>query len=168
MEKVCSKCKTTKEFSLFHKHKGQPHGLARWCKDCAKANSRKHYKTLDPVERLDKKRKWQAENREKVNSYNNEWRKSNPEKHAARQAMRRASKNQATPLWLSDPQKAHIKRTYQLARLMQDITGEEYHVDHIIPLKGDNICGLHVPLNLQVLRADLNLKKSNTFEGEEL
>jgi 5-methylcytosine-specific restriction endonuclease McrA len=76
-------------------------------------------------------------------------------------ASRRAKQKLATPPWLTDPQKAHIKRTYDLATLMEEITGNKYHVDHIIPLKGKNVSGLHVPWNLQVLPADINLQKGN-------
>ena len=76
-------------------------------------------------------------------------------------ASRRAKQKLATPPWLTDPQKAHIKRTYDLAALMEEITGNKYHVDHIIPLKGENVSGLHVPWNLQVLPADINLQKGN-------
>jgi len=166
MTKVCPKCYTEKSFIEFHKHSGKPFGLAVWCKECAKANALNHYKNQDPTLRLEKKRKWQDKNRERVNHYNNEWRKANPHKHSERQSRRRAEKLSATPKWLEDHHKAHIKRTYKLARFMTEVTGESYHVDHIIPLKGKNVCGLHVPENLQVMPARLNLKKSNKLEGE--
>ena len=166
MEKACSKCKTTKSFSEFHKHKGKPFGLTLWCKSCVKVNSANNYKTRPAEDRLKVKRIWQDANRDHVNSYNDNWRRANPDKHAARQAERRASKLKATPNWLSDEQKAHIKRLYALSKTMSEITGIAYHVDHIIPLNHKEVCGLHVPWNLQVLRADLNIKKSNLLEGE--
>ena len=165
MGKRCSKCDTVKSFDSFHKHKGKPHGLARWCKACSIRNAKECYDRRDAEDRLKVKRAWQDSNRDRVNAYSRRWRKSNPDKHAAAQAKRRASKLQATPPWLNGPQKAHILRTYELAKLMTEVTGQEYHVDHILPLKGENVCGLHVPWNLQVLRGDLNRKKSNSMEG---
>ena len=166
MEKACSKCKETKSFGIFHKHKGKPHGLALWCKTCVKENSKRCYDNRDPKERLSVKRAWQDKNRAKVNEYNNTWFRANPATCSAREGRRRAKKLNATPAWLSDEHNAHIKRTYKLASLMKEITGIQYHVDHIVPLQGKSVCGLHVPWNLQVLRADLNLSKSNKLEGD--
>ena len=66
---------------------------------------------------------------------------------------------------LSEEHKTQIKDFYWLARDLRAVTGEEYHVDHIVPLNGKNICGLHVPWNLQVLPADINLSKGNRYDN---
>ncbi len=47
---------------------------------------------------------------------------------------------------------------------MSELTGQKYHVDHIIPLKGQGVCGLHVAENLCVMRADYNLRKNNRLD----
>ena len=70
-------------------------------------------------------------------------------------------KLKAFPKWLSEEQLNQIKQFYELAKECEILTGDKYHVDHIVPLKGKNVCGLHVPWNLQVLPADVNLKKGN-------
>ncbi len=76
-------------------------------------------------------------------------------------AQRRARKLQATPPWLT---KEHIEEMRQIYRLSQEKTkteGTRYHVDHIVPLQGENVCGLHVPWNLQVITATENIVKHN-------
>jgi 5-methylcytosine-specific restriction endonuclease McrA len=50
--------------------------------------------------------------------------------------------------------------------LLNKSTGVQWHVDHIIPLQGKNVSGLHVPENLQVIQGSLNIKKGNRFDNE--
>jgi len=71
----------------------------------------------------------------------------------------------AQPDWLSPRQLIDIERVYEHMRDCTKVTGEPYHVNHITPLRGDTVCGLHVPWNLEVLPADVNIKLSNTFDG---
>jgi hypothetical protein len=70
-------------------------------------------------------------------------------------------KMKAKPSWLSPSQEKEILFFYSLAQEVSSINGEMYHVDHIVPLNGKNVCGLHVPWNLQVLPELENLRKSN-------
>lgn len=71
---------------------------------------------------------------------------------------RRAAKLNACPSWV-DHKEIHkiYRRRAELARE----TGQEWHVDHIIPLQGEKVSGLHVPWNLQIITAHENLSKSN-------
>lgn len=105
-------------------------------------------------------------NREKRREDTKRWRLLNSDKHASKQKKREAAKINRTPSWLSKTQNNQIDEMYWLAADLKAISGQKYHVDHIVPLQGKNISGLHVPWNLQILPADMNCKKSNTFEGE--
>ena len=98
---------------------------------------------------------------EKRSANNKKWFENNRSKHNAKEAKRRAKKLNATPEWLTQDMLDEIEYKYFLARDLSQITGEPHHVDHIVPLQGVDICGLHVPWNLQVLTARDNLSKSN-------
>jgi len=102
-----------------------------------------------------KSREYRLVNREVCNKRVQISTQKNPGKKAAKEAKRRAVKLNATPVWseLEAIKDFYINRP------------EDYHVDHIIPLKGKTVCGLHVLDNLQYLSACDNLKKSNKFYG---
>lgn len=70
----------------------------------------------------------------------------------------------ATPPWAD--MKA-IKAVYIRARELQNATGEEHHVDHIVPLNHPRVCGLHVAWNLQPILAKPNMSKSNYWCPEQ-
>lgn len=86
---------------------------------------------------------------------------SNPDKINALIAKRRSSKAQRTPAWAN---LVEIQKVYRECSLISKSTGVEHHVDHIIPLHGKLVCGLHVHTNLQILTGSENCSKSNTFE----
>jgi hypothetical protein len=79
--------------------------------------------------------------------------------HWARQ--RQLRKLQAMPLWANS---IKIEAMYSLAAMLTKKTSEKWHVDHVIPLKNQFVCGLHVYENLQVISAKENFIKSNKFD----
>jgi 5-methylcytosine-specific restriction endonuclease McrA len=79
----------------------------------------------------------------------------------ANKAKRRAALLQRTPSWLSPAQLKEISALYELAKELQWLSEEPLHVDHIEPLQGSTVSGLHVPWNLQILPESLNLAKGN-------
>ena len=105
--------------------------------------------------------KWRDENRDQHNATNRKWFAANPDKRAALEAKRRSAQLQRTPPWLTAEHLTQIDEFYLAAKMFQMYTGELYHVDHIEPLQGDNVSGLHVPWNLQVIPYKENLQKSN-------
>lgn len=106
---------------------------------------------------------WRKNNREKDNADHRLWNRLNPGKKNALTAKRRAAKLKATPKWLTKEHKKEIACYYITAKELQWLSNEPLEVDHIIPLQNKNICGLHVPWNLQILPKSFNKTKSNKF-----
>jgi hypothetical protein len=79
-------------------------------------------------------------------------------------AKRRTAKMHRTPAWLTVDDLWVIEQAYELAALRTKLFGFSWHVDHILPLQGKKVSGLHVPNNLQVIPWVDNVKKANRFE----
>lgn len=171
--KICKKCKQEKCFEMFNKHKNTKDGLQPWCKNCNRDYINNYLlenkkKPLSPERKLKNQeccKSWRKQNKEKKYLYDKEylirWRKENPEKSAIHSSKRRAAKLNATPMWLTEQDILEIDKFYILRKTLEEQTGVAHHVDHIIPLQGENVCGLHVPWNLQVIPASENISKSN-------
>lgn len=106
---------------------------------------------------------WAKLNPEKRKLKDRRWAKNNLAKANAKKALRRSRKLQRTPPWLNDNQKEEIRNLYKQSQLLSKSTGMAHHVDHIVPLKGETVSGLHVPWNLQILTEKENLQKRNKF-----
>jgi hypothetical protein len=105
--------------------------------------------------------KWQRVNRDMVKVRTSNFRKRNMGLYSYYAMKRHATKLNATPDWLTKFDINYIKHLYIQAKELELLDGIKYHVDHIIPLQGKTVCGLHVPWNLQILEATENIKKGN-------
>jgi 5-methylcytosine-specific restriction endonuclease McrA len=76
-------------------------------------------------------------------------------------SVRKRRHREATPRWLTAEQRLAMRQLYIQARKLTELTKERYVVDHIVPLRSHEVCGLHVPWNLRVITQEENLKKSN-------
>ncbi len=81
---------------------------------------------------------------------------------AALACKRRASQKNAIPAWYDDEA---VRQIYLEARKITSATGIPHHVDHIVPLQHEAVCGLHVQSNLRVMVGIENIKKSNAFDN---
>lgn len=190
--KTCTKCENTLVLSAFyltHKKDRKP-SYRSVCKKCLIADSNERQKAAPENNRMKAKKwreahpekhketwmsyrqrnvevmrkrcsDWRHNNKDLANSFSAAWSKNNPAKTAAQAAKRRAKLLKATPSWANIDA---IQIEYDLAKWCSDVMGEKYHVDHIVPLQGKIVCGLHVHNNLQVIPASLNLTKSNSFK----
>ena len=140
--------------SEFRKHRAK-------CKSCCLIQTLEWQKLNKDKMKL-AQRKHHANNLEKrrevLKKNASRYYKLNKSKSMANSALRKAKKLQRMPSWLTKEQKKQITDMYRKCP-------KGYHVDHIIPLCGKTVSGLHVPWNLQYLSAYENLKKSNSFTG---
>ena len=190
--KKCSHCKEHKELIKFSKNKARYDGFCNLCKKC-EGNAKKTRMATPEGKAV--RKKWEENHKEQRVAYNAEympkyyrehkgdyrrrsdrWNKDNHERakelwrnyyhtpkgkaqHAANESRRRARKLMGAYGFIH--LKAEIDKIYQNRP-------EGYHVDHIIPLRGKNVCGLHVPWNLQYLPAAENIKKNNRVILEDM
>jgi hypothetical protein len=101
---------------------------------------------------------------ERINKgYRAKYRKNHKDLACAERALRRCREKQRTVSWANLEK---IKQLYREARKLTEETGVPHHVDHIIPLQGKLVSGLHVENNLRVIPAKENISKHNRFEIE--
>jgi hypothetical protein len=165
--KTCSRCKVEKDTSFFGKSACNKDGFQFYCRECRKLVCHLSFKRTSE-EQLEKRKaatkKWRQENKHLVQAYSKEYAAANLPKRLVLQKKRECSKMNRTPAWLTEEDNTHIKCLYSLAAMRNKYSGEKWHVDHIIPLQGKLVSGLHVPLNLKVVTATYNSRKYNTYE----
>lgn len=113
---------------------------------------------------LENKRKYQEENKDKVLAWKKAEYEKNKKDYIHRANVRKYRKYNATPNWLTEEHWKEIEEIYNLSREMSTTGETRYDVDHIIPIQGKLVCGLHVPWNLQILERKQNRIKSNLHD----
>lgn len=123
-------------------------------------------------------KRWQEANPEKIKIAAIAWAKANPEKvkatakryiqrhpaeYTARSVANVAKRAKRIPKWLTINDKWMMREAYKLAKLRTNMFGFVWEVDHIIPLRGEFVSGLHVPTNLQVIPKAQNREKRNYY-----
>lgn len=169
----CCSCEQEKPVTEFTKRPDRPRGYMYHCKACQvirtknSANkARENYLARRRAQYREKAEVLKAKALERY--YNNQehnlqrlaqWKKENTTKVYASNNARKRRARLSTPLW-ADLQK--VKQLYKIAATWNELWPEDpVHVDHIIPLKGRNVSGLHTELNLRIIRATDNMRKSN-------
>lgn len=149
-----------------HGHIAPRRTINRSCLTCA-ITARSVYRNTSTGKLKNKEafQRWYAAPENKARCVENatNWR-TTPKGRACNRANTRARqvrKLQACPMW-ADMQK--MKQIYEQARRLSDIIGIEYEVDHVVPLRNPHVCGLHVPVNLEIIPAWQNKLKHNKFE----
>ncbi len=178
MSKECGLCKTIKHLDSFNIFKYGKHGRASYCIPCMREYRKKRYheyykknpeykekararsswynflNSIDPLKR--EKERLRSRDRykkdpERANRFTSNWAKKYPWKAAEKVTRRRCAQKNATPPWVN---------TEDIKKIYSKVT-KGFEVDHIVPLVGENVCGLHVPWNLRIISASENRRKSN-------
>lgn len=191
--KICKTCKSEKSLIDFGKSKRHKDGLLSSCKECTrkkrsdyfkknpeafskKRNREKQWKLDNPERVKINDQKYRNKNKEAIDKRHRNYVKNNPDKikkakkhyeirnpevRAEIKTRRRAAERLCVPEW---SEKEKIRVIYQKAKWLSELTGLTYHVDHIIPIQGKDVCGLHVWSNLQILEASINCSKQDKYD----
>ena len=150
------------------------------CRQCSLLNVLE-WQRKNPKKAAANMRRWQERNPGVAAERRKQWYQDNLERHkttvqaylAARPGLRaalssraRAAQLKRTPKWLTPDDFWMMDEIYALAQQRTNLTGVEWHVDHIIPLRGRKVSGLHTPHNLRVVPALLNLQKGNRYAAD--
>jgi hypothetical protein len=172
--KTCTICKVTKPIDGFAPQRCQ-------CLDCRKIYlkvKRAQYYARTREASILKTKIWREQNPERKQQFRRaeyaanavaakeaarQYRVENPAKINAWSRKHQLSKRMQTPHWLTLDEHWMIEQAYELAVLRTKLFGFAWQVDHVIPLQGKLVSGLHTPYNLQVIPAKHNRSKSNQF-----
>jgi 5-methylcytosine-specific restriction endonuclease McrA len=155
------------------------------------------YRAQNPDKRRANSQKWRAENKDRANALSKAtyarnrdvitararakfartaaieaergraYRQANKGKINSHTMARKAAFLQRIPAWLTEDDHWMIEQAYELAALRTKIFGVAWHVDHVLPLRGKTVSGLHTPYNMQVILGSENSRKGNRVQHGE-
>lgn len=128
------------------------------------AEQAKRYAEKYPEKAVARTTRWRKKDPEHAAQISKKTREKNRARIKSNKAAYRSGKTNRIPAWLSDFDKLKIKCIYSIATMLTRVNKEPWHVDHIIPLHGKTVSGLHVPSNLRFIKGEENLLKNNKFE----
>jgi hypothetical protein len=165
--KTCAKCGVDKHISGFYKNPEMADGHYNDCKECRKKRTRLH-RVENPETVKKRSRDRYAKDPEKFRLQKRVSAKKTIGKILSRNKAYELSKKNSFPSWAKNCFGARIRidNIYCRARELTESSGVKHHVDHVIPLSGKTVCGLHVPSNLQVLTSAENIRKRNKWPVE--
>jgi len=156
---VCSQCSIEKSFREFYRNRAMAHGLDYHCKECSKSKF-KNWRINNIEQEKERRLNYYENNFEKIMITRKIYIENNLDKINVMRAKRRAAELRANVSWANQDK---IKEFYAESIRRTKMTGIQHHVDHIVPLVNDHVCGLHNEFNLQVLTASENSSKRNKF-----
>lgn len=164
---ICKVCKNRldKEYRRLNKDKIAKTKLECYIKN--KPSYQAYHKNRYELNKdtiLESQKEYYQNNKEAIRLRAKEYYESNKSRYTAWSKKYKLRKIQRTPKWLTHEDYLRIESLYELSQRLSIETGILHHVDHIIPLKGEFVSGLHTPENLQILPWIDNLQKSNKFK----
>ena len=111
-----------------------------------------------------RKQQYRIANSEKVKAAYKQYYEANYPRMLAKRNKQHADKLKRTPAWLTDDEYWMIEQAYELASLRTKMFGVPWHVDHVLPLRGKMVSGLHTPYNMRVILGVENLRKGNRVQ----
>lgn len=184
LQKICNKCQQAKAIALFYANKRMKDGLNTFCTECHKADNiarkaikranplfkqtelayKKEYRARTEVARAMYMSQWRKLRKEHVLAYSKTYRDAHKSRYNFLCQKRKIDLANRVPHWLTADDLWIIKEAYELANLRTKLFGFSWHVDHVIPLRGKRVSGLHVPQNIRVIPALENMQKTNKYE----
>ena len=154
--KTCTKCQAMKPFEGFYKRSRAPDGHEAWCKVC-RLNHNRAWLIKNKDRHGELTRSWYERNKDQHLVNSREWYAANRHRKLATTTAREERCRLATPVWAD---REAIVALYAQAKKITQETGIQHDVDHIVPLRGKTVSGLHVPENLRVIPSAENKRKA--------